>query len=261
MKTHVQIKASVHLHSSTFLNKNWPLIPSLLVRHTKPIRDETIRTSTSTGFGSSSSLTKFAQNWKGSTHIWKGRNNLQCDRERLQLRVTQAARGTSVLPNLESYAQRENKLLRQEWEKLTTHVASEVHLFMPRLQQVHRVLWGQGYPEGTRTPTCSSRIAVSYCFLGMLHSPSGTSQTGHGKDVGQHLVKKSSPMRRMTCPSLLIQEWFAEECQTAQDTLSGYISKLLSIQSKISFKKKKKGKTKIEEGKKRAKWMFLKVTK
>lgn len=144
----------------------------------------------------------------------------------------QATRGTSVLPNPESYAQRENKLHRQQCEKPATHVASEVHL-----PSIHAptATGPQGsaetrVPRGhTCMPTCSSHITVSYCFLGMLHSPSGTSQTAHGKDAGQHLVKKSSPMRHVTCPSLLIPEWLTEEWHTAQDTLSGYISKFLPI--------------------------------
>lgn len=141
-----------------------------------------------------------------NTHL--ERQKLQCDGEWSQPRLMEATSGT---PNLESYAQREKKLCRQQREMPSTHVASESQLFMPWLQQVHRVLWAQGYPEERCMFMCSSHITISCCFLGMLHRPSGTSQTWHDKDVGQHLVKKSSPMRCRTCPSLFMPELLTAE--------------------------------------------------
>lgn len=116
--------------------------------------------------------------------------------DQFQRRLMQAPRHFSVIKPWVLCPER-NKLCRQQWEKPDTHVALEAHVLLPWLQQIHRVLQGQWYLEGTHVPA-SSHITISYCVLGMLHSPSGTSQTGHGKDVGQHLVKKSSPMRHMS---------------------------------------------------------------
>lgn len=116
---------------------------------------------------SGSSLTKFALNSKGSTHTWKGRNKLQCDREWSQPRLMEATGGTSALPNLESYAQRENKLC-----------GNAIHPCGFRKPPMHALIAaGPQGSVGTRVPRGEMHVFVFFSHHHKLLLPRDAPQT------------------------------------------------------------------------------------